>query len=39
MIDSTSKIDFNQIDLSTEYSKLTEEEKILVFCKLKGIFM
>lgn len=37
MIDSTNKIDFNQIDLSTEYSKLTEEEKILVFCKLKGM--
>jgi hypothetical protein len=37
MIRPDEKINLESINLESEYSKLTEDEKILIFCKLHGL--
>lgn len=35
-IDPTSLLDLSNVEISNQYSKLTEREKLLVFCKING---
>ena len=34
--DPTSLLDLSNVEISNQYSKLTEREKLLVFCKING---
>ena len=35
--DPTSLLDLSNVEISNQYSKLTEREKLLVLCKINGI--
>ena len=34
--DPTKPLDLDGVSLESQYSKLTEQEKLMVFCKIKG---